>query len=318
MSGPDLRLGCLAMDPVATRRQWLDTARQAEDRGFTTLQVSDHFDRTPLAPLLALSAAAQVTTMIRLGTLVLDNDFRAPAVLAKQIATCDLLCDGRLEVGLGAGWLAEDYRVSGIRFDPPGQRISRLAETVRILKAVLGGDGPATVVGEHHQINGLRGVPASTQRPHPPLLIGGGGRRMLTLAARQGDIVGVNLMNGEGLTGAASARSAYEDAVDAKVGIIRAAAGAAALKLPIHMIVYWAEVTEHPAEAIERKVAQVGIPVSPERVRDSPHCLVGPLGQLVERVAQMRERWGFSYLTFYQRDVEGCLPLINALAGGGR
>jgi probable F420-dependent oxidoreductase len=286
MSTP-FRFGCLAMTPVQDRAQWLDQARAAEANGFGTLQVTDHFVRTPLAPMLALAAAAQVTSTITLGTLVLDNDFRHPAMLAKEVATLDLLCDGRLELGLGAGWLAEDYEISGIAFDSPGKRITRLAETVKRL----------------------------VEQPHPPLLLGGGGPRMLTLAAQQADIVGVNLMNAEGFTGAKAGASAYAEATDAKVQLIRAASAHRGTDLPLHVIAYWTEVTENPREAIERKIAQLGIPVTPDELASSPHCLIGPLAYLQERLIEQRERWGFSYVTFYQRDAVNCAELVTSMSG---
>jgi len=308
-----LRFGCLAMTPTRSRQEWLDQARQTEERGFSTLQVSDHFVRTPLAPLVALSAAAQVTSTIRLGTLVLDNDFRHPAVLAKEISTLDQLSDGRVELGLGAGWLDEDYEVSGITMDSPGARINRLAEAVQVLRGAFTGDAVSTK-GTHYRADGLRAVPHPVQRPAPPLLLGGGGPRVLRLAARHADIVGISLLNAEGHTGPGSARSAYEDAIDEKVAVVRAAATEAGRDPQLHVIAYWAEVTDEPESAIRRKIDQLGIPVTPKQLVHSPHCLIGPLGYLTDRIAQLRERWGFSYFTLYDRDAQSCASLVSALA----
>lgn len=277
-----LRFGCLAMTPTRSRQEWLDQARQTEERGFSTLQVSDHFVRTPLAPLVALSAAAQVTSTIRLGTLVLDNDFRHPAVLAKEISTLDQLSDGRVELGLGAGWLDEDYEVSGITMDSPGARINRLAEAVQVLRGAFTGDAVSTK-GTHYRADGLRAVPHPVQRPAPPLLLGGGGPRVLRLAARHADIVGINLLNAEGHTGPGSARSAYEDAIDEKVAVVRAAATEAGRDPQLHVIAYWAEVTDEPESAIRHPTqdrptrhprhaqAARALPALPHRPAGLPH-----------------------------------------------
>src|SRR5687767_15390879 len=217
------RFGQLNMRPATSGREWLDRARRAEAAGFSTFQVSDHFDRSPAAPLLTLAAVAQATTTLRLGTLVLDNDFRHPAVLAKELATLDVLSDGRLEVGIGAGWMPADYAVSGLPFDPPAQRVDKLEESLALLDAVLGGAGPATLAGRHYAVTQLRSTPAPVQRPRPPLLVVGARRRVLTLAGRSADIVSVNIDVGEGRVGEASTRSAFADAIDEKIGWVRAA-----------------------------------------------------------------------------------------------
>jgi probable F420-dependent oxidoreductase len=308
------RFGALATTPPTSRKDWSDTARRVEDLGFSTLQVTDHFVRTPLAPMLALAAAAQVTTDIRLGTLVLDNDFRHPAVLAKEISTLDLLCDGRLEVGLGAGWLEEDYAVSGIEMDAAGTRISRLTEAVRLIRGSLSGD-QESVSGEFYRTEGLRANPQPVQRPCPPLLLGGGGPRVLRMSARYGDIVGVNLLNSEGYTGPKSAQSAYEEAIDDKIAIVRATSAEFGRDPQLHILCYWAEVTDDPEATLQRKIDELSIPVTAAELARSPHCLVGPLGALTERVAELRERWGFSYFTVYERDSASCAELVSALAG---
>src|SRR5215469_3586650 len=169
-----------------TRAEWLDLARKADDLGYSTLLLPDHFGRQ-LAPLPALLAAALATSRLRVGTIVLDNDFRHPAVLAKEAATVHLLTDGRFELGIGAGWMEDDYVRSGLPFDPPGARVARLAEAVAILKAFFTGEGPVTLYGRYYRVQGLK--PAPSRRV--PLLIAGTRRRMLELAAREADIVGL-------------------------------------------------------------------------------------------------------------------------------
>jgi len=308
------RFGYLAMEPT-DGTDWGHRARWARDHGFSTFQVSDHFDRSPAAPLLTLVAAAAGAPRIRVGTLVLDNDFRHPAVLAKELATLDSVSGGRLEVGLGAGWMTADYAVSGITFERAGVRIDKLTETVRILDRVLRADGPLTFVGNHYAVQDLRCIPATVQRPRPPLVIGGGGRRILTLAGSVADVVSLNLSVGEGHVGPAAARSSVAQATDEKLGWVREAAGARFSSLELHAVVYWAAVTDDPERTAAEVIARRGLKLTPPELLASPHCLIGRMEDLVDRVHSLRERWGLSYLTFYDADAPAMAPLVAELAG---
>ena len=316
MSTPDrpFRFGQLAMRPAATRAEWLERARRAEAQGFATFQVSDHFDRSPAAPLLTLAAVAQATSTIGLGTLVLNNDLRQPAVLAKELATLDVLCDGRLEVGIGAGWMTADYEVSGIPFEPAGRRVDKLAGTLAILTATLNGPGPVTLTGEHYAVLELRSIPAP-RRPRTPLLVGGGRPRVLTLAARTADVVSVNFDVSEGRVGPRAARSASTDATDEKLGWVRAAAAGRPVVPELHLVAYWSQMTDRPEEVAAARIAALGLPVTPEELLASPHCLIGPRERLVERLLELRERWGFSYVTVYDSDADSLAPVVADLAG---
>lgn len=183
------RFACRAAGGRArTAREWCELAVRAEALGYDTFGVSDHF-ATAYAPLLVLELVATCTSTLRLATLVLDNDFRHPAVLAKEAATLDLLSGGRLELGIGAGWQPMDYERSGIPFDPGPVRVDRLRESLQVLK-LLFDDEPATFTGRHWTVRGLVGVPTPMQRPHPPLMVGGTGPRLLRMAAEEADIVG--------------------------------------------------------------------------------------------------------------------------------
>src|SRR2546428_1826024 len=177
-------------------KAWRDTARRVESLGYKALYLPDHFGHQ-LGPIAALLAAADATTTLRVGSLVFDNDYRHPVVLAKEAATLDLLSDGRLDLGIGAGWMVSDYEQAGIPFDSPGIRIERLAEAIAIIKKFFAG-GEFSFQGKHYSINGIEGAPSPVQKPHPPLLLGGGGRKMLQLAAREADIVHVNYKLSEG------------------------------------------------------------------------------------------------------------------------
>jgi len=160
---------------------WIDRAQHVEALGYSTLHFTDHFDRSPVSPLPIIAALAAHTTSLTLGTLVIDNDFRHPAVLAKEIATLDLITGGRIEIGLGAGWTTVDYDVSGIVYESAGVRISKLGETLCILDDVLRG-GPTDFAGSHYTVASLLSIPSSTTAARPRLIVGGGGDRVLRLA----------------------------------------------------------------------------------------------------------------------------------------
>src|SRR5579859_7193170 len=165
---------------AASPADWREKARRAESTGFSALYLPDHFSGQP-GPIAALMAAADATTTLRVGSLVFDNDYRHPVVLAKEAATLDLLSVGRFDLGLGAGWLASDYQQSGIPYDSAGTRIERLEEALVVIKGLLAG-GSFTFSGRHYQVKDMQGGPSPVQKPHPPILLGGGGRRMLRLA----------------------------------------------------------------------------------------------------------------------------------------
>lgn len=309
------RFGYLAIDAGMRRKELLEKARFAEGAGFATFHQSDHFDRSPLSPMLALTACAAVTSTIRLGTLVLANDFRHPAVLAKEIATLDELSEGRAEVGIGAGWMSDDYDVSGIRHDPPGVRVSRLRDAVEVLKAVLGsGADGATVTNEHFAVEGLRSVPPPVQRPRPPLMLGGGSPRVLRLAGAEADIVGVNMMLVEGELGPEAMRRARSEATHEKLAWVRQGAAGRESMPELHLIAFWTTVTDDPLEAATRKVAATGLPLTPEQMLDSPHCLMGSRDAIIDRLHRLREEYGFSYITFYDSDAAAVAPIVAALA----
>ncbi|MBO0694297.1 MAG: TIGR03621 family F420-dependent LLM class oxidoreductase, partial [Acidimicrobiaceae bacterium] len=235
-----LRFGVQCSSPSAvSAASWGALARKVEDLGYSRLTVSDHLDQQ-LAPIAALMAAADATTTLRVGSLVFCNDYHHPVVLAKEAATLDVLSGGRFELGLGAGWMTTDYQRSGIPLDPPAVRVGRLEEAVQVIKALLG-DEPCTFHGRHYRVDGLVGTPKPAQRPHPPILIGGGGRRLLALAARHADIVGLNPAMRAGVIDASAGPDATAEATDAKVAWIRSVAGdrldALELQVRIHLVV---------------------------------------------------------------------------------
>ncbi|MCB0999678.1 MAG: TIGR03621 family F420-dependent LLM class oxidoreductase [Acidimicrobiales bacterium] len=296
---------------AGSRREWADLARRCETNGYSVLTMPDHFD-DQLAPVPALMAAADATTDLRIGALVFDNDYKHPVVLAKELATMDLLSDGRLEIGLGAGWMATDYQQSGIPYDRPGVRIDRFEEGLAIVKGLLGPD-PVDFEGRHYRIEAMRGTPSPVQAPRPPILIGGGGRRVLTIAAREADIVGINGSMHAGVIGPEAIASMTAEAVDDKVAIVRDAAGARLDELELNVRAFMVQVTEARDATLSAIAGAIG--VEPPMVEATPFALVGPPAKLVEDLLARRDRWGFSYVIVGAADVEAFAPVVAELAG---
>ena len=290
---------------------WTATARRAEALGYDTLFMPDHVAGClGFGPALAMVAAA--TRSLRLGTLVLANDLRHPALVAKDAATLDLLSGGRLELGLGAGWMREDYAQTGIPFDPPGVRVSRLEEAIQIVKALFG-DEPVTFHGRHYAITDLDGYPKPVQRPHPPFVMGGGGKRALGIAAREAATVNISpkpLPDGTGLDIA----DATAVAMDQKVGWVRAAAGDRFADVELGVLIQGLVVTDDAAAAIA-ELSRDWAPLTPAEVQDSPYGLVGTIDQIVETLRERRERWGISSVVVFERDMEAFAPVVARLAG---
>ncbi len=289
---------------------WAERVRQIEQLGYSTVHVPDHF-RDQLAPVAALTAAAMATTRLRVGSLVFSNDFRHPVVLAKEAATLDVLSGGRFELGLGSGWLREEYDQAGIVFDAPGTRIERLAEAVAIVKGLLAGER-VTLTGRHYAIAGLEGRPRPVQRPHPPILIGGGGQRTLSLAAREASIVGLvprARRDGGGLDRA----DLGEGALRQKIEWVRAAAGARFDSLELHALIQAVVVSDQRVAAAEQLATRFG--VARELVLETPYVLIGTVEEICASLRDRRERYGISYLTVFDRDLEALAPVVERLAG---
>src|SRR5579864_6884469 len=233
----------LSTAPDGTAASWAEQARKAEDLGYSTLLMPDHFG-DQLAPVPALMAAADATSELRVGTLVFDNDYRHPVVLAKEAATLDVLSGGRLELGLGAGWMRTDYEQSGIAYDPPGVRVERFAEGVEVVTGLLEGDGPFSFSGRHYTVSEHHLLPRPVQQPRPPLILGGGGRRVLTIAARHADIVSINVDLRAGLGGAEAAPNASPDSTRQKVAWVKEAAGDRFDDIELNCLIGFAVITD--------------------------------------------------------------------------
>ncbi len=295
-----------------SRAEWVDQARKVEDLGYSSLTVPDHLAEM-LAPMPALVSAAAATKSIRIGTTVLNNDFRHPVLVAREAATVDLLTDGRLELGLGAGYVKAEYEQAGLRFDPGGARVERLAEAAVIVKRLLAGE-QVTFIGQHYRVTEHKIHPLPVQQPHPPILIGGNGPQLLTLAATEADIVG--------LTGITFRRGGTEPdlsgwkarGVDDRVKLVRDAAGDRYERLELNALVQRVIVTDDRRKAAE-ELTRGWTQLSAEEILQSPYALVGTVDQLVEDLQARRARWGMSYVVTHGPYVDALARVVARLAG---
>lgn len=309
------RFGAAVSEPESAK-EWGELARRVEDLGYSTLLLADHIVN-PWAPLPALVAAAAATTTLRVGTMVIDNDFRHPAILAKELATIDFLTEGRLEVGLGAGWLKQEYDATGIPFDPAAVRIARLAEAVTILKALWKGE-PVNFSGDHYSITDLTMTPTPVQAPHPPIMIGGGGPQVLRLAAREASIISLAPQVRE--TGP-DPESLTSSGVADRIQWVREAAGDRFDNLEFGTYYLGrAEIKEDARSWLTTRLEELiqqgkSPPLEVDEVLDSPMFLYGTTDELAERIVLNRERYRFNYLVFVGDQVESFAPIVQQLSG---
>lgn len=305
-------------------KQWREGARQVEDLGYSALHLADHIigpgpvleathhPLQTLAAVPAMAVAAEATTTLRVGCRVFCIDYRPAAVLAKEAATLDFFSEGRLELGLGAGWLQGEYDAIGIPFDPIGKRIDRLGETVRFIKAHMKPE-QLDVSGTHVNAKGYEGVPHPVQKPHPPIMIGGGGRRVLSLAAREANIVSINFNNRSGVIGADGVTSGTAEATAEKIGWIRKAAGDRFDSLELEIAAYFTFVGEGTDAIAEGMAESFGL--SPDEMRAHPHGLFGSVDEICEELIRRREVYGISYVTVGADKRDAFSPIVARLAG---
>jgi probable F420-dependent oxidoreductase len=290
-----------------------EQARKAEALGFSSLFVPDHFVDHDLAPAVALAHVAAVTDSLRVGPLVLGNDYKHPVVLAREMATLDLLSGGRLELGIGAGWMTVDYEKAGMPLDRPGIRIARLAESIAILKGLFA-PGPFSFHGDHYNVTDLDGMPKPVQGANLPFLIGGGGKKILGLAAREAKIVGINanLHTGEGES-RETAQSLIPEATDHKLAWLREAAGDGFDQLEIQSLLGFVHVTDDPTGIAKAMAGSFGLS-EPDALL-APATLVGSVESIIELLEQRRERWQMSYIVVPIESTESLAPVVARLAG---
>ncbi len=287
---------------------WAALARKAEDLGYSTLFLPDHFG-DQLAPLPAMMAAADATTELRVGALVFDNDYKHPVVLAKELATVDVLSGGRVEVGLGAGWMQSDYVQSGIPMEAPGVRVSRMEEGIAVIKGCFA-PGPFSFSGDHYEIAGYDGHPKPVQTP-PPLLIGGGAKRVLSIAAREAQIVGINPSIYSGHVDAAAAQNGAAGETDKKLMWVKEAAGRRYADLEINLLMFASILTDDRKGTAEMMAPLFGLP--PEELETYPHACIGSVEQIADDLRARRDRWDVSYVVFQGDAMETMAPVVAAL-----
>ena len=315
---------------------WAETARRVEDAGFSSLAVPDHF-ADQVAPIVAMTAAAAATQDLIVSCLVFDNDYRHPIVLGKEMSSLALMFPGRVEFGLGAGWMKWDYETAGMQFDAPKVRVDRFEEALAVYRGLFH-ESEVTFSGEHYQVESMPSYPAPAKPPR--LMIGGGGPRMLRLAAENADIVAVSARLPNGEVDAAAARDLAPAAVDRKLDWIRKAAGNRMDSIELNALVFMAQITNDAHEVATgvaamfasetpvekgvgkslRAAAEKGANGFPEEftaedVLQSPAMLLGSIEEMAERLQERRERWGISYIALQGPNVDELEPLVQALAG---
>ena len=298
----------VVVEYAQSSEEWIAKARRVEELGYTSLLVPDHLDRD-VAPIAALMSAAEVTTSLRIGSFVFNNDLRHPAVLAKEVATLDMLSGGRFEFGLGSGYRPSNYEQTGIPFDTAGVRISRMEEALHIIKRSFT-EERVTFSGHYYTVSNLRGSPKPVQQPYPPIYIGGGGKRILSLAAREANIAG---FTPKSTPAGLDLATATEEATVEKVGWVRHAAGDRLVELELSIITFIVVVSEQREPIAHQMAGRLGL--SPEQILHSPHMLIGSVKQMMDQLRMQRERFGISYIKIPEEHMEKLAPVVAALAG---
>lgn len=298
------------LSSAASGEEWAALARKVEDLGYDVLHLPDHFG-DQLAPVPAMMAAAAATSTLKVGTLVFDNDYKHPVVLAKEMATIDRLSGGRVEIGLGAGWMRSDYEQSGISYDPPATRVDRFEEGLAVLKGLLA-PGPFSFAGEHYTITEMEGLPRPLQTP-PPIIVGGGLPRMLKIAGREADIVGINPTIPNGEVDADAARSGTAELTDQKLEWVRDGAGDRYDDLEINLLTFGCFVTDDRTALAEQFAPLFGL--TPAQLLEFPHVLAGTVEEICDDLIARRERWDASYIVVQTDALDAMAPVVARLAG---
>lgn len=301
------------MSASATGQEWTEQARRVESHGYAVATMPDHFD-DQLAPVPALQAVLDATTTLRASALVFDNDYKHPVVLAKELATMDVLSNGRVEIGLGAGWKISDYEQTGMQYDRAGIRIDRFVEALAVIKGAMA-DGPFSFKGEHYTITDYDGSPKPVQGPHPPIIVGGGGKRVLSIAAREADIVGVNGTLHAGVIGPEAIATMTAEAVTEKIGwVAKSAADWGRLDhIEMNVRTFFVSVTDDRSGQVEAMASMIG--VEPTMIEASPFALIGSPGKIAEDIVARREQYGFSYVIVGAGEIDSFAPVVAQLNG---
>lgn len=309
---------------VETAKEWRDRARRVEELGYDALHVADHYlgpgpmlDPTghrpqTIALIPALAVAAEATTTLRIGSRMMCAGYHLPVVMAKEAASLDFFSEGRLELGLGAGWLDKEYEAMGLPFPTPGERISLLREIVELLRQSFG-DGLVDLRGEHVQAFGYEAMPKPVQKPGPPIMIGGGAPRILRMAGELADIVSINFNNRSGAVGGDSVATSSAEETAKKVGWIREGAGDRFDQIELEIAAYFVSVRGRSEVDAAAVAARVGMSV--EDLNTFPHALAGDVDEICDELQRRREIYGISYVTVGDAHLESFAPVVERLAG---
>jgi len=302
----------LSKSPDGTAKGWADQARKAEGLGYSTLLMPDHFGEQ-LAPIPALAAVAAATSTLRMGSLVFGNDYRHPVVLAKEAATLDVLSEGRFEMSLGAGWMKTDYEESGMPYDSPKVRVDRFEESIRVVQGLLRTDGPFSFTGSHYRITDHHLHPRPVQQPGPPLIIGGGGQRILSFAARHADIISINVNLRDGTGGVETAPNATPERTHEKIAWVKEAAGDRFEDIELNGLIGFIMITDDAQGMADAMAPSFGL--DPKDALHIPLALIGTLDQMAEELQWRRENYGISYWSIEGDSWETLGPVVSRLAG---
>ena len=317
------RFGIQAFN-AASPQEWRDKAKKAEDLGYSAFHLADHYigngpqlaktnhPMQGIAAIPAMTVAAEATSTIKIGCRVFCVDYHIPAVLVKNAMTIDWFSGGRLEFGLGAGWLAGEYEAMGVRLDPPGVRISRLEETILAARALMA-PGEVDIKGDYVNLYGFQGEPQPVAGT-PPIMVGGGSKRVLTMGGRLADIVSFNFDNSSGMIGPAGVASSIPELTAKKTQWVKDGAAAAGRALPeLEIGAYFTFVVDDAAPVAEGFGGMFGM--SAAEVLHYPHALIGPPSAIIEEIQRRREEYEINYFTVGDQNIEAFAPVVAALAG---
>jgi probable F420-dependent oxidoreductase len=300
------------MGSAGSAAEWRDTARKLEDLGYSTLYMPDHFIETELAPMPAMAMALAHTTTLRACALVLDNDYKHPAIVAKEVATMDVLSDGRADLGLGAGWMQTDYDALGLPYDRAGVRVDRLEEALAVVNGCWA-DGAFSYAGEHYTINDYNALPKPAQSPRPKILIGGGAPRVLRLAGREADIVGINPNLRAGAITADASHTSTAAETAKKIEWVKEGAGDRFDEIELQIRYFLCVITDDPQGLADAVASSVGL--GPEEVLKAGVSLIGPIEAMIDELQRRREAWGVSNIVIGSDMLDAFAPVVAKLAG---
>lgn len=292
---------------------WVADLRRLEDLGFDTASVSHHVTngwKLGLVPAMAFAAAS--TVRLRVLSLVAQNPLQHPALLAKDIATIDQLSGGRVELGIGAGWLADDYTVLGIPFESGRARVDQCAEALTIIRDYFTKDS-VDFKGVHYRVTGMEALPSCVQQPNPPILLGAAGPRMLDLAGRCADIVGVQAQMVHGRIGPEAVVDLTAAALEVKIARIRNAATRAGRPAPrLQFSVLHLDVTDGASSPSKSSTWTETVVKHRDSLRGSPAAIVGTAAECAEKILEYSDRFGIDYWQLGQ-DTEAASRIVALL-----